>query len=508
MRSIKSMRNMLISILANVIVAMVGFITQKIFIGTLGDEFLGVNGLFSNIISMLAIAELGVGTAIVYNMYKPIANQDDETIKSLLRFYKRCYQVIAIIVLLIGLLIIPFLPFIVGEVTISDNLICIYSLFLIDVVLSYLLIYKRSILDANQGNYICQLIHVIYVIVLNAVQIALLLVFKNYYYYLGSKVLFRLLENYTISKFVDLKYPFVKDRNVLPLNGDIKKDIICKVKAIVFHKIGGFAILGSDNILISMLINVTSVGYYSNYKMIIGAVQNLFLQAFTSLNASVGNLLVTDKEKSYEIYKKLEFLNFGLSTFTSSCLLIIMECFIEIWLGPKYILSSFVLIMLVANYYLQTMRAAMGTFKEAAGIFYEDRFIPFVELICNIIFSILFSGIFGLAGIFMGTVISNFVLHFYSFPKYCYKNIFAMPIRRYFQLIFKYFASSILICGIAWEGWKYCAQHIYSVYLQFFISTIYAMIIPKLILFVIFRKTEEFKFYKSFICNIVGKLKN
>ena len=139
------MRNMLVSLFVNFIVVFVGFVAQKVFISTLGDEYLGINGLFSNIISMLAIAELGIGTAIIYNMYKPISENDKETLKSLLFYYKKCYRIIAGVVLCLGLLIIPFLPFIVGQVTINDNLICIYLLFLFDVVISYLLIYIRSV---------------------------------------------------------------------------------------------------------------------------------------------------------------------------------------------------------------------------------------------------------------------------------------------------------------------------------------------------------------------------
>lgn len=509
MRSIKSMRNMLISVFSNFVVAIVGFVAQKIFIGTLGDEYLGINGLLSNIISMLAIAELGIGSAIIYNMYKPIAENDKEVIKSLLQFYKKSYRIIAVVVLTIGLLIIPFLPYIVGEITIPDNLVYIYILFLIDVVLSYLLIYKRSMLDANQENYICQLVHVFYVIAMNGIQVTLLVLYKNYYFFLVTKVMCRFLENYTLSKLVDKKYEFVKEKNVSPLDDRIRRDISIKVKAIIFHKIGGFAVLGSDNILISILLNVTSVGYYSNYKMVINAVQNLFTQSFSSLTASVGNLLVTDKQKTYEIYRRLEFLNFWLSTFTSCCLLIIMNSFIELWLGKKYVLSMFTLVMLVANYYLQTMRAAMGTFKEAAGIFYEDRFIPFAELLCNIIFSIICCKFWGLGGIFMGTVISNFVLHFYSFPKYCYKKLCDDSIKNYFVLILKYFIVSILVCSFSYVISIVFSCHIKAVFLRFLFNVIYAISIPNIIIYFFCKKSTEFKYYKSFVLsmlnNILGK---
>ena len=505
MRSIKSMRNMLISMLVNLVIAVIGFVAQKVFIYTLGDEYLGINGLFSNIISMLAIAELGVGTAIIYNMYKPIAEDDRETIKSLLLYYKKCYRIIAIFVLLIGLLIIPFLAKIVGEVTIPDNLIYIYMLFLMDTVLSYLLIYKRSMLDANQENYIYQIVHMVYVITMNGIQVGVLLKYNNYYLYLMIKVVVRVLENYTLSKLVDRKYPFIKEKQVLPLDFGIRQDISIKVKAILFHKIGGFAVLGSDNILISVLINVTSVGYYSNYKMIINAVQNLFTQAFSSLTASVGNLLVTDKKKTYEIFRKLEFLNFWLSTITSCCLLIIIDSFIELWLGKKYILSTFTLVMLVMNYYLQTMRAAMGTFKDAAGIFWEDRFIPFAELFCNIIFSIICSKYWGLAGVFMGTVISNFVLHFYSFPKFCYKKIFNDHVVNYFILIFKYFTASILICVFSYIVSVIVTQHIELVLARFVVNIICAICVPNIILYFSYRKTSEFMYFKTFILSVLNR---
>ena len=184
MRTKNSLRNTIISFIANLITIIVGIVAQRIFINVLGKEYLGINGLFTNIISMLGIVEMGIGSAIIYNLYKPVAENDIDKINALMLFYKKSYQLIAIVILLIGLLITPFLNFFISDIQINDNLQFIYILFVIDIVCSYVLSYKRSIIIANQKSYIINLIHIMYLIVLNTLQILVLILTKNFYLYL------------------------------------------------------------------------------------------------------------------------------------------------------------------------------------------------------------------------------------------------------------------------------------------------------------------------------------
>lgn len=506
MRSSNSVKNAIVAFIMNIITILIGFVSQKVFINILGTEYLGINGLFSNILSMLAIAELGIGSAIVYNLYKPVAHDDKERIKSLMLFYKNSYRLIAIIIFVIGIFIIPFLGFFIGEVNIHDNINYIYILFLIDTIASYLLTYKRSILYANQKTYITNIVHIGYLIFMNAFQIIFLIFTSNYIVYLFIKIIFRILENIVITIIANRKYPFIKEKDVKPIEKNIKKDIYTKVKGLIFHKVSTVVVLGTDNIVISKFLGVATVGLYSNYNLIIQAILNLFLQVFSSITASVGNLLVeNDSKKSYKIYKNMLFMNAWLFTFASAGILCIMEPFVKVWIGEEYILPTGVLIVLVINMYVQGMRRTCNTFKEAAGVFYEDRYVPIIEAIVNIVASIIFVNIFGLAGVFIGTILSTTIVFLYSYPIFVYKPLFKRTYSQYIKDYVPYIIVSIFAVTLS-----YILTNLFIInneMLQIIINLLVVLIVPNIIYIFTFYKTEEFNYYKELISNMIKSRK-
>ena len=505
MRTINSLKNSIISIIMYIVTILIGFISQKIFINILGNEYLGINSLFSNIISMLSIAELGFGAAIIYNLYRPIAEDNKEEIKSLIKFYKVSYRIIAVIVALIGMLIIPFIGNIVGQVNIADNIYLLYLLFLIDTVVSYLLTYKRSILYANQQTYIINIIHILYLIFLNTSQIIILYITKSFILYLIVKIIFRILENVVITIIANKRYPYLKEKNIKDISKENKKDIITKVKGLLFHKIGSFVVLGTDNIIISKFIGVVTVGLYSNYYMIISAVNNLFAQIFNSITATIGNLLIEENSnKSYQVFRSILLLNSWIFIFASACLLCMIKPFIQLWLGSQYLLSQAVLIILVINFYIQGLRNTYQIFKNAQGIFYEDRFIPILESLINIIASIVFVKIFDLAGVFLGTITSTIVLYIYSFPKFVYKKIFNKDYKKYvIDNIIYVIPAAICITVPAVITNKVVLN---SDFKQLIFNGIICIVIPNLIMLTIFAKTNEFKYFIELIKNIISKI--
>jgi len=493
MRTDNSIKNVSAAFLVNFLSIIVGLIVQLTFIKTLGTEYLGLNGLFSNLISMLSIVELGFGTAIIFNLYKPIINKEYETIKSLMKLYRDCYQFVAIIILLLGLIIIPFLPLIVGANSISGNITIFYLLFLLDVVISYFLSYKRSILVADQKNYLINLIHIGYLIVLNTIQIYILLKTKNYYLFLIMKIIMRVLENLIINIVVNKKYNYLKEKNIQKIDSNILLDIKTKIKALFIHKIAGFVVSGTDNILISILFGLNLLGIYSNYYLIINSINILIYQVFSSITPSVGNLNVsTDKNKKFEVYRNIRFINVWISIFAATSLLVIMNSFIEFWLSSKFILNIYVLIALVLNYYLQSTRQVNLVFKEASGIFHEDRRIPIIESLINIVFSIMFAKIFGLVGIFMGTICSNLLLHLYSYPKYVYNKIFDRSYKKYYEENLKYFLVFVISAVITYSLSRFLNNNLY-------INILLSLIIPNTILYIFYNKSEEFNYYKNLI---------
>lgn len=507
MRLKNSFKNMVTSIFSNLVTIIIGLIAQAIFLKYLGTEFLGLNSLFSNVISLLSIVEMGLGSAIIFNLYKPIANNDVSMIKSLLQFYKKSYYKIATIILLLGIIIIPFLRFFVNieSVTVSINVYIVYLLFLGDTILSYLLSYKRSILYANQKNYIINLIHIFYTIFMNLFQILIIIFTRNYYLYLIIKLIMRLVENLIITLVVNKMYSFLNEKDVVELSKNVENDIFKKIKALFFHKIGGFFVLGTDNIIISKFLGLSVVGLYSNYYLIINSVKTVFDQVISSTTASVGNLLATEnKDKQFEVFKKIRFLNFWISTFASSCILIIMDSFIIIWIGAEFLLPLSTLIILVINFYFNSSRATYVAFKDAAGIYYEDRFVPIIESFLNIVISLICCNFFGLTGVFIGTFVSGLSLWCFSYPKYVYKNLFD---REYYNYIKETIGYLLLFIAISFITYLISLLiNVNNIYLEFLSNIFIGVIIPNLFLIILFWKNENFKYYLKIVKSILRKV--
>lgn len=497
MRTKNSIKNTSVSFITNLLTIIIGLIAQGIFIKILGSEYLGINGLFSNIISMLGIVELGVGSAIIYHLYKPIVEEDIKKVKALMNFYKKCYTIIALIILTIGLMITPYLNLFIEEVTIDINISLVYILFIIEIVCSYLLSYKRSIINANQKNYLVNFIHIGYLVILNILEIIILVLTKNYYLYLGIKIVMRILENVGVTLLANKLYPYLKNNNE-KLDEKTKKDIFQKVKALFFHKVGGFIVLGTDNIIISKFIGIIEVGLYSNYYMIIDAIEKLFGQVIRVITPSVGNMLVKESaEKSFEIFKRVRFLNFWIATFSGISLLVVMNSFITVWIGSKYLLATCVLSVLVLNYYAKSMRSCHMIFKEAAGIYYEDRYIPLLESVLNIVASLILLKYFGLAGIFMGTIISSLALYCISYPKYVYKKLFNRSYLNYTKETLGYLSIFLVLAVITYKISRLIV--ISNAFLSLIINCLIAVVIPNLVLLIIFWHTDNFKYYLNLL---------
>lgn len=495
-RKKSSFKNMITAVSSNVLTIIVGLVAQAVFIKILGSEYLGLNGLFSNVISMLGIVELGMGSAIIYNMYKPIAEENHEKIKSLMQFYKKSYRIITLIISIIGIMIIPFIKYIVDieSVTVDINVYLVYILFLLETICSYILSYKRSMLYADQKEYITNIIHMGYTILVNTMQLTFLYFTHDYYLYLIIKVMMRLVENIVISSYVNRRYSYLLDNNVTKLDRKTEKDIFQKIRALFFHKIGTFIVSGTDNIIISKYLGLVTVGLYSNYYMIINAVQTVINHIIQATRASVGNLLVTEsKTKQFDIFNKIRFVNFWISCFSSICIFVIMDSFITIWIGYKFVLPTKVLLVLVINFFIVSSRSTYGAFKEAAGIFYEDRFVPIIESLLNIVLSIIFVKKFGLMGVFMGTIGSGLVLWCYSYPKYVYNKLFGRKISDYMKETIYYFIIFILIAGFTYSLAILISFD--NVYLQFISNVLIALIVPNVIMLLLFSKDENFKYF-------------
>ncbi|MBO0454300.1 lipopolysaccharide biosynthesis protein, partial [Candidatus Enterococcus murrayae] len=363
-----SLLNSSISTIIYVFRLILQFVVRTYFIKFLGAEYLGLNGLFTNILSILSLAELGIGTSIVYSMYKPLADENRQKIRSLMQLYKKAYNYIGLLVGLIGICIIPFLKYMIKSDLSINEIYIIYILFLLNSVVSYFFTYKRSLIIADQRSYIVSLNDFIFLLITNIIQIAVLYLYPNFIVYLSIQIFFTFLTNLNISRKTDKDYPYLKEDIHEKLEpetiSEIKKNVIGNVSS----KIGGVVVMGTDNILISTFVSLTAVGIYSNYLLLVNSVQNLCKQVTNSITASIGNFAATtSKDKGFELFKRHLFVNHTLIFFSSVVLLNVLNPFIKLWLGPDFLLSDLNSTLIVFNFIIQVYRNTGFVFIESYG---------------------------------------------------------------------------------------------------------------------------------------------
>ncbi|MBZ9625464.1 oligosaccharide flippase family protein [Clostridium sp. FP2] len=503
MRTQNTIRNTAYGLVGQLIGTILSFVNRTVFIYILGANYLGINGLFGNILSMLSLAELGVGSAIIYSMYKPLAEKDEVKIKAIMGLYATAYRIIGCTVAIIGLLLLPFLNYLIKDKPNIPNLNIIYLLFLANSVITYFFAYKSSLIMADQKNYINIINQVCFNFVQNIIQIILLLVTRKYLLYLGLQVIFSFLMNFSISKKADKIYPYLKTGEKKYLDKEIKKSIFKNTGAMMSHKIGGVVVSSTDNILISTFIGVYWVGLYSNYVMIIAMINGVLGQVFTALTASIGNLnAIESNEKSHEVFNILFFMNFWLYGFCSIALLALFNPFIKMWIGYKYIMDDYIVIMIVLNFFVMGMRQTVLMYNITLGLFWNYRFKPWFEALINMAASIILLKKFGVAGVFLGTFISTMTTSFWVEPYVLYKSGFQKPIRPYF---IKYTIYTLITISAAIITILACSLFTKYTILSIVGRGLFCLIIPNVIFASIFLRTNEFKHLQGVVNGMMHK---
>lgn len=474
------------------------FISRTFFIKILGETALGLNGLFSNILSMLSLAELGISTAINFSLYKPLANKDNKKVSCLMSFYKRVYRIVGISILFMGIVLIPFLPFLIKNINEIQNCYLIYILFLSNSVFSYFISYKETLINADQNGYKLTIINLIGVIVLNIAQIIILIVTKNFIAYLITQISILFIQRIITNIYIGRKYKHIDFKSKEKLAPDDKKNIVKNVKAMFFHKIGDYCINGTDNIIISSAINLSTVGIYSNYLMIISILNSFITSSFNGITSSVGDLVAIESdEKKDEVFKKLYFIAFLLYGFCAVCLVNTFSTFMTLWIGEKYSLGLLLTIIIVLNFYLTGIRVPVHIMKSASGLFDVDKFTPMIQAIVNLVISIILAKYLGLLGVLLGTLISSLVLPVWQRPYLVYKYVIKKSSKKYFLDNITYIFI-IAACSIT----AYLLSAIINIdnlLLLFIIKGLLAGIIFVASVIILFRKTHEFKYLMSLI---------
>ena len=505
-RVVSSAKNIAGNFISNFICYILRFISRTVFIKTIGEYYLGINGLLSNVLSILSLAELGIGTAINFSLYKPLSENNEKKIVSLMNFYKIAYRWIAVIVLCLGLAIFPFLDVFIKDNQGFDNLNIIYLIFVLNMVLSYLFSYKRTLANADQKAYKIAYYTTISTLIATLAQILILIITKNYILYLLIQTLFIVFENLLINVFINREYPYLNKIEAEKLDKEELGQIRTNVKALVFHRLGETCVNSTDNIIISSFVGVAVVGIYSNYSMLMSMVQTFILIIFNNLVASFGNLIAEgDKKKNYEIFKTVNFLSFAIYFIATICFLNLYNPFITLWIGKEWLLSTTTVIVIVLNFYMTGMRVALSTVKSAAGIYDADKYDPIFQSLINLVTSIILAQKLGILGVFIGTFISSLV-PFIHRPIVVYKKVFNKNALEYFILYLK----QTLIVILTAFGTYYLLNlfNISNSILDIIIRLIGSAFIPTLIIVLFYKRTNEYKKLKEVFLNLLGGIKH
>lgn len=503
-RTKNSIRNSSYSIITQALTVIMDFIVKTIFIAVLGSEYLGINGLFSNIITLLSLADLGIGVAIPYSLYKPLANNNTKKIQGLMNYYKKIYNIIGCIVIVIGLSLIPFLPHIIKDMPDINGIYLIYAMFVIHSALSYFFVYKKFLIESDQKGYIVSRITFICSFLLNIVRVIILLITKNFILYLFCSIIFIIIQNIWYSYKANKLYPYIKEKNNESISKKDKQEISTNVKALLIYKVGSVVTNGTDNIVISKFIGLVAVGIYSNYILIVNSLNNVLLQIFNAITASVGNLVATNNERSKAIYEKLNFFDFYIYSLCGICLFILINPFINIWLGNDYVLSLAVSFLLSLNFYITGMQSVTNSFRSAYGLFYKARFRPIAMIIINIIVSVLLVNKLGISGVLIGTIVSRLVTVAWLDPYVVYKYGFKDNVASYYKTYIYYFVIFIISAvGLYYLSSFILINNIFG----WVLKAVFVFVLYNIIIYILFHKTEEFNYFYEKIISMINKFK-
>ena len=501
-------RNALLNVSSNFLIMVIktvfSFLCRTVFIYTLGKEALGLNGLFTNILSMLSLAELGISSAINFSLYKPLYEKDYEKINSLMGFYKKTYRIVGIIIAIIGVMLLPILKYLINgyeNLEVIDIYI-IYLLYLLNTVSTYFISYKETLITADQKRYMLVKVESIGIILLNIFQIISLIITKNFIIYLTVQFVVQLFQRIIINCYITRYYREVNFNSKKKIDKKDLSEIVKNIKAMFFHKVGDYCINGTDNLIISSLISLSVVGLYSNYLTIITLLNSFLFMIFNNLAASVGNLIVTEQnEKKYLVFQKMDFIGFILFGTCFVVLLNIFNDFIEIWIGKQYCLSFICVLVILINFYLTGMRVPSNTMKTAAGFYDIDKFMPLIQSIINLITSIFLAKNIGLIGVLLGTLISSLAIPLWQKPYIVYKYIINKPIGQYFK---KYILYIIVLTISSFISIKINGLiMIQNLLMAFIIKMFISFLIHVLMIIIFYKNTDELNYiidlFKNFL---------
>ena len=515
-RMLNSVRNIFTGFLGQFITLITGFICRTIFIQCLKTEYLGVSGLFTNILSVLSLAELGVGSAINYALYKPLAEKNKREVSEYMNFYSKAYTSIGIIIFIIGICLLPFFKYLIKDTpNIKENINLIYIIYLSNTSIGYFFSYKSALINADQRNYIVSLVNYLRVILQALIQIVTLLITKNFLLYLIIEFIFSIIENLVIAYITNKLYPFVKVNKKNKLEKSKKNKLIADIRDLMINKLSGVLVNNTDNLIITYFNGLVTVGLCSNYNLLINIINTTLKQFFNGIQASLGNLNAVESKEKRELYfNMMNLINFWLFGFCTICIVFLINDVITIWIGKDYLLPNSIKYILAVNFYIVGMQNSVWSYKVTSGIFKQGRFILAIMAIINLILSIILGNKIGLLGILLATTIARLTTNVWYDAYILYKIVFNKSSKDYF---IQYFKNILIILFTIIIIYFFIKNLIVSanIYICFVIKLLICIIMINLCFLIIFYNKYEFKYIKNYVSILIknnsfikNKLKN
>lgn len=492
-RTLNATRNVIWGTTFKIVSIFFPFVIKTVILYTLGTEYLGLNGLFRSILNVLNLANLGIGSALIYSMYKPMAENDTETLSVLLKFYRDCYRVIGTIVLVIGLAIMPFIENLVkGDYPSGLNLYILYGIYLLNSVLSYFLFsYRRSLLTASQRgdveSKICTVTHLL----LYFFQIVFLVLTKNYYIYLLLMPITTIISNILNAIVTNKFFPDIHCKGSMPKEQifGLKK----RVTGLIFNKIGRVVLTSVDSVVVSAFLGLVPLAMYGNYYYIIFAIIGIFTTIVNALTPSIGNSIVKESiDKNYEHFKQFTFMYGWIVTWCTTCFLCLIQQFMSMWMGDDLLFSLPIVFMFTVYLYVWGTNDIANAFKSALGLWWEGRFIPIIASLLNVCLNLLLVNVLEIKGILLSTIVA-FVFVYIPWSSYILFKYYFGNLKRWFLYLYvqiAFFAVSFVVAGATY---LICGLLKNNGLITFIERGIICLIVPNVLLLICFFWTKEFK---------------
>lgn len=485
-RNKNMIRISLFSTATSILNILIQFVYRTYFIRILSKEYLGIEGLFSNVIQLLSLAELGFGTVIAYRLYKPLSEENDEEVAKLMNFFNKVYKIVALIVCIIGLMLMPFIQYLIkdlNEIPQGINIYWAYGLFLFQSVASYFFTYKQILMIADQRADVVAIFNSGLIIFKSFVQLIILKWTQDYLLMLFISIVLSIILNWIFSIYVTKAYERIFQCKK-QLAKTEKKVVFDDIYAMLFHKVGGVVSSSTDNLVLSAFVGLGQLGIYSNYTLIIEAVKKVSMQIVGNFTASIGNAKIKMTASEYiSFYERLLKLNFIISDITTVCIYMLINGFMYIWQGNSMILDNSVVAVIVICYFLNSVRLINIAFTNADGLYTRDKARPIIEDIINLVISITLAIKFGIIGVFIGTIVSHLCTVFWREPLIIYRYSLINRVKRYWVLYIKNLLV-VLICII---GSKHIIRISCDSVLTWILSALCTVLLSAMILFISYR---------------------